>query len=457
MSRRLALAGLLLALWAPTALAQRPFAADLLPTRSATARLGLERQWWAAVPMGDVHERILNFNVDGGTLFIHTSGGNLHAYDAESGRYLWVADLGPSTAEAFPVATNSDQAFVTSLKTLFAIDRRSGQIMWKAELDHLPSTGTGADEEAAMVGLRSGKLVAYNARNRTQEKPPGRSEGTFNWAWQTRAQLSARPVVTPKVVAFGSQDHRVYVAQKGDFAIKSQLLFRFLTSGPISANLATWGNRTLIAPSGDQNVYAVDLFTGQSRWSVATGASVDQEPLVQGADVFAINAQGRVLAIDGGSGTVKWDRNTPAQRLIAISPSRLYFETREHDLMILDRSSGQVLADARATLERAGLNLRDFSLSFPNYQNDRLYFCTPSGLLVCLREMGRTQPVPLRDPSWPPFGTIPPDGLLTNEDSVPPLAKPKPAPAEEGEAMPPPDGESPDEAPAPESEPGVSP
>ncbi len=51
MSRRVLMAMLLVAIVGQTARAQRPFPTDLLPTRTATARLGLERQWYAAVPL----------------------------------------------------------------------------------------------------------------------------------------------------------------------------------------------------------------------------------------------------------------------------------------------------------------------------------------------------------------------------------------------------------------------
>ncbi len=433
MIRRLTLTGLLLAWVAAPAPAQRTGASDPLPTRSAAARLGLERQWHTLVPLGAGHDEVLFFNVDGSLLFVHTSGGNLHAYDSESGKALWTASLGQATATALPVSHNSDQVIVTSLNTLFALDKATGRIIWKADLEDLPSTGTSADEDFAMVGLRSGKMVAYNTRDRTQKVIGGRSAGTFAWAWKSNGELSARPISTPAVVAFGSQDSRVYVATKGgeDDKKKPLLLFRFLTGGPISANLAVWGNRTLIVPSADNNVYAIDLFNGKTRWEVPTGSPVDQEPLVSGTEVFAINEEGRLLAIDGKTGEVLWSRFSGAERILAVSPVRLYLETEDQDLIIVDRSSGQILANARATHELAGLNLREFTLGFPNYQDDRLYFCTPTGLLVCLREAGRTSPVMLRDPSWPPFGTIPENGLLTDEDLIPTPGAPAAAGVEE--------------------------
>lgn len=429
MFRRLILAGLLIAWAAGPARAQRTGGLETIPTRGATQRLGLERQWHTLVPLIAGHDRVLHFNVDGGILFVETSAGFLHAYDAESGRALWSRRLGPASAQGHAVSVRGDTVAATNLKTIYALDRASGRQLWSAEMPDLPSTGTALDDQFAMVGLRSGKLVGFNLIDRSKQDPPGRSAGTFAWAWQTGAELSSRPIATEHVIAFGSRDSRVYVASKGEADIDARplLLYRFLTAGPISANLGVWGNRTLIVPSADNNVYAIDLFDGRLRWSYPMGSPVDQEPLVSGDMVYAISETGRVAALDGRTGSAAWERATGAERLLALSPSRIYLETQDHDLVILDRASGQVVADARGTVERAGLDLRNFTLGFPNYQNDRLYFCTPSGLLVCLREIGRTRPTPLRDPSQPPFGTIPPEGFATDED-VPPNATAAPAP-----------------------------
>jgi outer membrane protein assembly factor BamB len=433
MSRGFALAGLCLLLGAAEAQAQRTIDGRL-PTRTAAGRLGLERAWSNAVPLGSPDERVLGFNVDGGLLFVKTSHGYLHTYDAETGRPLWNARLGPAAAEAYDVAVNSTQVIATNLKTIYGLDRATGREVWQAALDDLPSTGTGATEDQAMVGLRSGKIMAFSTHSVEQVQSIPRSAGSFLWAWQSRSRLSARPIPTEKVVAFGSTDHRVYVSTKGGVGLKPSLLFRFLTGGPISANMAIWGNRTLIVPSGDNNVYAVDLFTGDARWTVPTGSPVDQEPLVSGAEVYIINEQGRVMRIDGNNGEVVWSTATPAHRLIAMSPSRLYLETQFTDLMILDRATGAVIASPAASRDRAGLDLRDFSLSFPNYYDDRLYFCTPSGLLVCLREAGKTEPTPLRDPKMPPFGSIPDEEILPEGDSAEPLkilaAPPRTAPSD---------------------------
>lgn len=432
MSRRLPLALILIGLAGVAAPAQEPFHRSMIPTRSALGRLGMESQWMAVVPLGSVQERVLLINRDDDILFAQTNRSNLHVFNANTGQYLWGASLGRrATRSARPASANSDMVFATSSDTLYALHKPSGHEIWTRTLgfsmgsqvnairEQLPSTATACDEELAMVGLRTGKLVAYTVRDHSQDNPRGFSAGTQAWAWQTEGVMTGRPIPAGKLVAFASADHRVYVA----FQEERTLLYRFLTGGPITASMGTYGTRTLIVPSEDNNLYAIDLFDGETKWIFPSGAPIDQEPLVAGKDVLVINRQGLLSNVDAESGQARWTGPTGGADLLAVSGSRVYLRNSESgDLVLFDRASGRLLADARATRERAGLDLRAYTLAPTNDVDDRLYMATPSGLVVCLREANSRRPMPLRDPSEPAFGSPPLDEPVTPPDS--PVADP---------------------------------
>ena len=99
--------------------------------------------------------------------------------------------------------------------------------------------------------------------------------------------------------------------------------------------------------------------------------------------------------------------------------NKIYLRSWGNDLLIIDRGTGQVLADAAATHQRAGVNLREYSLSMLNRFDDRMYFATDSGMVLCLKELGATQPRLLRDPKALPFGYIPPEGIKKTPPAVP--------------------------------------
>jgi outer membrane protein assembly factor BamB len=413
MTRRLALAAMLIALTNSTVRAQGPYPKTLLPSRQALERLGLEKQWYAAVPLAAGTEKILRVSLAQNLIFAQTSLGNFHAFDAESGSRLWSINLGFAAIHAFPASVNSASVFVTNFQDLFSLDRETGRIRWKYRLEAMPSTATAADEERVMVGLATGKLVGFTAKDHTGDKPPGRNQGKFSWAWQTAGKLAGRPVPAGRLIAFGSTDGKLYVAI--DFP--PRLLFRFLAGGPIVGSLGTYGTRTVLAPSQDYNVYAIDLFTAETRWVAATGAPVSQEPLVANDDVYVLNDRGDVFLLDAKTGDPKWEVSTIGGNLLAVGATRVYLRSAERDLFVVDRATGKSLFDPKATHEGAGVHLRDYSMALTNAVNDRLYFATEYGFVLAIREAGSVRPRLLRDPKEPKFGTLPPDG----EPQTPPV------------------------------------
>lgn len=424
MSRRiLPLTVLVIGLIAPASRAQIPFTRDMVPTRTALTRLGLERNWMAVVPLGIAHERVLLVSQAEDKLFAQTNLGNLHAYDAETGRYLWGTNLGSGTNVAHPPSVNSDRVIVAYNQNLLCLDKGTGREVWNATLDGLPSTATACDEEHAIVGLRNGKLVAYSIRDHSRDETPGYSAATFLWAWKTNGTLTGRPLPANQVVAFGSHDGRVYVSRIDE----DTLIYRYLAGGPITASVAGYGTRTLLVPSEDHNLYAIDLFDAETRWIYPSGAPINQEPVVAGEEVLLENSQGMLTSLDPQTGGRRWELETGNASLLAASPGRVYLKSLDGDLLIVDRQTGRFIADSAATLERAGLNLRHFTLTPTNRFDDRMVFGTPSGLLVSVREAGRVQPTPLRDSNAEPFGTLP----TSEEDVTPPENPPATEDAEE--------------------------
>lgn len=413
----LTLAGVATAPGGSAAFAQSPvgFSRGILPKRETLSRLGLERAWYAAVPFGSGTERVMAVNMAEDALYVQTNRSNLHAFDAETGKYRWGVGLGMDTLDARPVAVNSDMVFITNGPMMSAFDRRTGQSVWNKRMEGSSEGAIAANEDRVMVGLGSGKLVAYNTRDHSKDKVAGRSAGSFAWAWQTRKAITARPVPAGRVVAFASQDGRVYCAIDDPRTI----LYRFLTGGPIVGSMGTHGNRTLIVPSMDGNLYGLDLFTGELRWKLSGGDPFDQEPLVDRDRIIALTTTGRILVVDARSGEQLRRGDTGGGRLLALSETRGYLLSHDNDLAVVDRASGQISQTPRDTRDRAGLDLRDYRIGLTNHLNDRMYFSTPSGMLLCLREAGQVVPRMLRDAKAPLFGSLPPGG--DPEVATPPI------------------------------------
>ena len=451
MSRRTYLTSLLIvsALAASPARAQVPYPRDLIPTRSALARAGLEQQWLAVVPL-TADERLGSISLNDGLLFAQTNRGYFHTYDAETGRLLWTARLGNQVARVRPASVNSFAVFVTNFNRLFALDRRTGLTIWTQELRSLPSSPTSCDEERVFVGLNDGKVYGYNLKVKDAKGVATRISDVpiEQWNWQTGGSVTTKPLPALKLVVLGSDDGKVYVS----LADERLMVYRIATEGAIGAGFGSYGTRLLLVPSADRNLYGVDLLTSRIRWTFPSGAPIRQEPMVADTDIFVVNDAGQLSSIDAETGSPRWSVSTHGGRLLSIGAKRVYLESSDDDLFIIDRASGQTVADAEATLNRYGLKIRPFELGVTNRETDRLYFATTSGMIVTIREIGLTRPRFLRDPKSPPFGTIPIEGLIKElvtpesqlspgEETVP--ARPAAPPAE---ATPPADGEKPEPA-----------
>ena len=157
--------------------------------------------------------------------------------------------------------------------------------------------------------------------------------------------------------------------------------------------------------------------------------------MVAGQDVYTINTAGNMSLIDPATGEPRWTRPTQGGRLAAVSDTKLYLRSYNLDLFVMDRQTGRTVLDPGESHIGAGLNLRDYDLDIVNRFNDRIYFATSSGMIVCLRETGHPQPHPLKDPKALPFGYVPPEGLKPTPPAVPaaePGAEPKNEPAAPG-------------------------
>ena len=383
-----------------------------------------------------------------------TSKANFHTYDAETGRLLWSANLGNQSARPRPASVNKFAVFVTNLNMLYALDRRTGRPIWQYDLHKLPTSATACDEDRLYVGLNDGKIYGYNLKVKDAKGIDSVvSDHPIDlWNWQTNGNIECRPMPGAKLTAFGSDDGKVYVSLTDE----PTMLYRIATGGPIGAGLGTHGTRLLLIPSADKNLYGIDFLTARVLWTFPSGAPISQEPMVADDDIFLINDAGRLSSMDPATGSPRWSIATQGGKLLAVGAKRVYLETEFGDLFIIDRASGQTVADPAATLGRYGLNLREFSLGVTNRQNDRLYFGTESGLIVGLHEIGQTSPRLVRDPKALPFGTIPREGIIkeltTPSSALTPGYEPPPSEAKpEGDK---PEAEKPEgDAPAPAAKP----
>ena len=126
------------------------------------------------------------------------------------------------------------------------------------------------------------------------------------WRRHTGGPVLTRPMPAGSFAVFGSSDGRADTVDSSG----GEPLFRVPTGGPIGEGLGAFGTRLLLVPSGDSNLYGVDLLAAKVLWSFASGAPIAQEPMVAEQEIYTINTAGNISQIDPANGEPRWTRPT---------------------------------------------------------------------------------------------------------------------------------------------------
>ncbi len=132
------------------------------------------------------------------------------------------------------------------------------------------------------------------------------------------------------------------VAQ-GELTVPLKLLWSFKTGGPVNSSAVVAEGRVFIG-SGDGNVYAIDLKSGEKLWQFKTGGPVEAPPLALNGRVFAGSQDGSLYALEAATGAQVW-KYTTGEKILA---SANWFVVRvAADVSPLHLNSGEVRADSR--------------------------------------------------------------------------------------------------------------
>jgi outer membrane protein assembly factor BamB len=135
--------------------------------------------------------------------------------------------------------------------TLWALDRRTGEVVWKHHCDGSIQHSPAFAEGRVYVGDTGGTLWALEA-----------ASGKPLWRFRSgKGGFVAAPLVAAGTVFLGSRDGTFYAVD----AATGQLRWKFATGGPIRSTAALAGSRVLFA-SDDMHAYALRADNGQLLW-----------------------------------------------------------------------------------------------------------------------------------------------------------------------------------------------
>ncbi len=267
---------------------------------------------------------------------------NVAAGEAQSGVY---ARLRPHLSEGILYTVDAEG-------TVTAVDAAKGKRRWRVKLDTAIGGGVGSGGALLLLGGINGDVIALN-----------KEDGSTLWKSSVSSEVMAAPQSDGKVVIVPAIDGRVFALSADD----GKRLWSYDHSIPV---LTLRGNSTPLLM--ENSVYIgfdngqllkFDAESGQLRWSTRVAQpegkteierliDVDTSPVAFGPYVQAASVNGRLVAVNRGTGRISWSQDLSTYHDIAVGEGKIAVSTDESHVRLFDASSGLPLWENKALHRR---------------------------------------------------------------------------------------------------------
>lgn len=259
----------------------------------------------------------------------------------------WSRSIGEGQGETYnrlmPVVYG-DQLYVTDVEGLVvSLDRESGKVNWKVELDEPVSGGVGAGYGLVLVGTLNGDVIALDV-----------ADGTEKWRASVGSEVLSAPAINGDIVLVQTQDDTLVAleADSGERRWSYESSPAVLTLRGTGAPLLT--NQLAIAGLSTGKVIALDTRRGLPVWeqriAIPQGRSelerivdIDGTLLQSGGKLYVVTFQGRAAVLDLESGRILWQRDASSASGAALGYGSVYLSLADGTVQGIDERSNTVL------------------------------------------------------------------------------------------------------------------
>lgn len=275
---------------------------------------------------------------------------------------------------------------------VYAIDAVTGTQKWKFKTGEDVVSSPAYANGKIFVGSNDNNVYAINAQN-----------GDTAWMYNTGADVwYACPLVINDVVYVGSISDTIYAFKTTSTKPNKQaeVLWKFKAGGNIS-NSVTYANNTIYIGCEDGKLYALDAGTGTQKWEFNTGSQIFTNPAVVENIIYIGTRGGKLYAIEdkGSIAEKKWEFDTGIGNEVDGSPTvvdgTLYITSYSDSLYALKTDVTNLTRDQRLKWKRY---IGGGSYSSPFVENGIVYVNGGDGKLYACKTTDGTD-------AWPPFTT----------------------------------------------------
>lgn len=256
----------------------------------------------------------------------------------------WSADVGASAAKSYlrlvPKFSDGMVYAADPEGRVSAFEADSGKRKWVARLATSIGGAVGFGEQLVLIGTRSGQVIAL-----------ARDTGERVWSASVSSEILAPPVAGDGVVIVQCVDGRLF----GLAAADGKRLWVYERSEPAlslrGTDTPTMAADAVVAGFASGKLVALRLKDGGPLWEATVSqprgrneierlVDVDVPPLVFGDAVYAASYQGKLVALNPGTGAVLWSRDVSTYSGLTSDGINLYLTDDKSNVLAFDRRTG---------------------------------------------------------------------------------------------------------------------
>jgi outer membrane protein assembly factor BamB len=259
----------------------------------------------------------------------------------------WSRSVGDGQGETYNMlipAIDGENIFAADTTgVVMSVNRSSGDVVWKKELDKPVSGAVGVGFGMVMVGTLKGEVIVLDE-----------STGEEKWHARVTSEVLAAPSTNGDVVVVQTQDDRVvgFDAATGTQRWIYESTPAVLTLRGTGAPIVT--NHLAIAGLSTGKVVALETSNGVPAWeqrvAIPQGRSeldrvvdIDGGLLLSGGTLYVATYQGRVAGLELESGRVLWQRDASSYAGVAQGFGSVYVSLANGTVEGIDERSSTAL------------------------------------------------------------------------------------------------------------------
>jgi len=260
---------------------------------------------------------------------------------------VWSRSIGDGQGDTYNLlvpAVYGEQIYAADVDGLVvSMERTTGKVNWKQDLDVSISGAVGAGYGLVLVGTLSGDVIALDV-----------STGEERWRSKVSSEVLSAPAINGDIVLVQTQDDRLIAlemdtgAQRWSYESAPAVLTLRGTGAPLLTN------QLAIAGLSTGKVIALDTRRGLPVWeqrvAIPQGRSelervvdIDGGLLLSGGTLYVGTYQGRAAALDVESGRVLWQRDASTYSGVALGYGSVYLSLADGTVESVDERSTTAL------------------------------------------------------------------------------------------------------------------